>query len=419
MFVSFVVGASLLIIVSKIINNTYINPFSVLCTPYLVVVIANKLIGEKMGFFAIGDKTLFVVGLGLVSFFFGCCIISVYRSPIFHTNIREDNSFKLENYRIRAILYYCSLITAIGVIKALYLFLTMGIAGLTREGALVSGVVGHLLFTVYPLQPILLYYWLKNRSRTIYLLTYLAFLLIIFCSSVKYHVIGIVVESYLFIALTERKYLKKGAMTMVLFTALLFAMNYVIDFINNNIYGKVNNSFYFNHFWKYMAGAVINGDRYFSGEIGGVVSVFYKLMSFVIALPNMFIYFITGEKLFVFEGIRMTSVSSIGESSNVVDAISYLYPIKENVTEIATFILIFIAFGAIMEMLFFNSVRKAGNLQVFPATIFTFFLFFSFFGTFYINSMPWEIAVYSGIIPVVFNKRTRIFSFNNDCVEIW
>ena len=60
-----------------------------------------------------------------------------------------------------------------------------------------------------------------------------------------------------------------------------------------------------------------------------------------------------------------------------------------------------------MEMIFTYGVAKTEKLHISIATIFSFFLFFSFFGTFYINEMPWEIAIYSVVVVQLFSKNIR------------
>ena len=407
MFFLFAIFGLLFIYASRELHNTFINPFTVLCAPYMFVVVLNKILGERIGFYQIGNKTLFVIGGGLFSFFVGTLIASANSSKNLKNYVFADNSYKINSYNLKAMLYYSLFVTIVGLLKAVLIIRTMGFSGLTREGTLIAGLVGHLLFTAYPLQPFLLYYWLKNKEKVLYILAFVLFLLILFCSFVKYHIIGMIVICYLFVVITERKYLKTGAILLIAIVVAFFILNYVIDFISNNVYHQVHSSFYLFHLWKYLTGAVINGDLYYAGTLGGVASTGYKLMTFIMALPNMFIYAIIGKKLFPYESIRMTSVSYIGEESNVIDAISYMYSSKTGVVGVIGFLIVFVVFGIIMELLFLKNIFKENNLQIFISTLFAFFLFFSFFGTFYINSMPWEITVYSAIVPQLFNNNAK------------
>jgi len=408
MFFLFIIYGAISIYASRKLHNTFINPYTVLSAPYMFVVLLNKVWGEKIGFYPIGDMTLTVIGGGLICFFIGTLIASGRVSIILKNYVYPDNSQRLDNYRMKSMLYYSFVVTVISLLKALLIIRSMGFSGLTREGTLVAGLVGHLLLTAYPLQPFMFYYWLKNKKKVIYLISFLLFLVVLFCSFVKYHIIGMIVICYLFVVLTERKYLKKGAILLVALVVTLFILNYIVDFVSNNVYSRVQSSFYFNHFWKYLTGAVINGDRYYTGSIGGVAGIGYKLMTFLMALPNMFIFALTGKKVFPYESIRMTRVSYVGEYSNVIDAISYMYSSETGIIGVIGFGLFFVLFGIAMELLFLKNIFRVQNLQIFISTVVTFFLFFSFFGTFYINSMPWEIAIYSALIPQLFNNRAKI-----------
>lgn len=407
MTVIFLLMGIILIICSMKIHKTWINPFTVLCMPYVFVVAMNKIYGENKGFYSIGENTLLIIGLGLISFFIGTMIISVRHSTSYSHTVLSDNSEPLYNYRIDAMANYSIFILVLGYIKLGSIVYTQGIYGLTQEGTLVAGLFGHLLFTIYPLQPLLLLYWLKNKKDVKFGMVVLFTALLLSASFVKYHIICFFVMCYLFLVLTVRKYFKKATVTLLVGVVALFIINYVVGFVSQNILNQVSRSFYSDHLWKYVAGAVINGDAFHDGVMGGNATVGYKLMTFLFALPNMFIQALTGNRLFPREGLRMISVSRIGEYSNVTDAISYMYPITGGFGQVIAFVIYYVILGLLMEMIFTYGVAKTEKLHISIATIFSFFLFFSFFGTFYINEMPWEIAIYSVVVVQLFSKNIR------------
>lgn len=407
MTVIFLIIGIALIFFSMKLHKTWINPFTVLCAPYIFVVGLNKIYGENNGFYAIGENALFIIGLGLISFFIGTMIISVRYSTSYAHFVFSDNSELIYNYRIDAMAKYSIFVLLLGYIKLGSIVYTQGIYGLSQEGTLVAGIVGHLLFTIYPLQPMLLLYWLKNKKEVKYGIIVVLTILLLFASFVKYHIICFCVMCYLFLVLTVRKYFKKATITLLVGVVALFIINYVAGFVAQNILNQVSRFFYMDHLWKYVAGAVINGDPFHKGIMGGDATVGYKMMSFIFAFPNMFIQALTGDRLFPREGLRLIPVSTIGEYSNVTDAISYMYPISGGASQVIAFVAYFLILGIVMEMIFTYGVARTENLHISIATIFSFFLFFSFFGTFYINEMPWEIAIYSVVIVKLFSNKIR------------
>ena len=408
MWILFCLYCLILILISYRIHKTWINPFTVLSAPYIVVVSLNTAWGEKMGFFKIENNGLGVIAFGLSCFFIGTMFSAFTVSRKFATVIDSDHSDQIENYNLRSMLIYSMIVSSFGIAKVASIILRQGFLELTREGALVSGIFGHLLLSSYPLQPILLLHWIRNKKQKAYGMSVLMTAGLLFMSFVKYHVLSYIVVCFLFLVLTVKKYLRKGTVFLVVLTVGLFIINYILGFLASNVLSSVSNEYYMQHFWKYLVGAVVNGSTYLSGRMGGDASVAYKMMSFLFAFPNMFIQFLTSKRVFDYIGCQYSLVSYIGEGSNVVDAITYMYPVRGEVFEVIQFAFYHLIFGALLESIFILDVFRTTRLHISAAVIFTFFLFFSFFGTFYINSAPWEICVYSIFFVELFNKKARI-----------
>ena len=408
MWIVICAALTLLILFSHHIHNTWICPFIVLCAPYVIIIAINELVGVRAGFFSISDNTLFVLMLGLFAFFIGTIAIYALRKTNVGLYMEEDRSYLLDNYETDLMLKYSLMVQLIGLMKLARLFLSYGLSGVAREGVLVSGIFGHLILSIFPLQPFLLLYWINNKKEKKYLLSVLLTGALLFASFVKYHIICFIVMCYLFLVITVRSFLKKGTVALVSFTGAFFFLNYLIDFFSQHVLHQVSQSFYLQHLWKYIAGAVINGETFLSGGMGGDASIGYKILTYICAVPNMFISLFSNKLLFPYVDCSLAAVSNIGEESNVVDAITYMYPISDSGLQVVCFILYHLAFGGIMELLFVQSIIKTDKLHIFLATVFSFFLFFSFFGTFYINSMPWEICIYSIVVVLMFDKKGKM-----------
>ena len=92
------------------------------------------------------------------------------------------------------------------------------------------------------------------------------------------------------------------------------------------------------------------------------------------------------------------------QSSNVVDAIGYLYPSNGNPIEIVMWGCVIMAIGFLNSLILKVSRKCTLQISPFIPVYLTYFVFLSFYGTFYILSSPWEIVIYTLIIPKFFRK---------------
>ena len=287
----------------------------------------------------------------------------------------------------------------------------LGMAAVGQEafsGYLTSGIPGHIFLSSAPLVPVMFYYWLKNPGRIRYLLAVLCLTGLFFMTLVKYHVISVAIATYFLAAIEDKKYLKTGGLLLGAAGTSVFVLNYFISFLVRGVAGNIDNSFYMNHFWNYAAGSLVYDNRIFINGIRTDVSIFYKLGSFVAAPVNLFLYGLFGLRLFPHDTLKHYLVASNGEKGNVVDAIGYLFPSKGSMVDILVFGLVILLFGAlfswIYHSLYLKSIRE-NRLPVMLAYFMTYFVFLSFFGTFYINLVPYEILFWCWVMMFVFDKR--------------
>lgn len=129
-------------------------------------------------------------------------------------------------------------------------------------------------------------------------------------------------------------------------------------------------------------------------------------MIFIFALPNMFLNKFIGKNLFPWSLINYDSyLIGKAESSNILDAIGFLYPSNGKEVEIIVFYIFMLIIGFIFYKVYIISIKKNYLFNTLISNFMTFFIFFSFFGTFYILSAPWEILIYSIFVPKLFLKR--------------
>lgn len=429
-------------------NKKNYSPFLILTFPYVAIIVVNNLIAVHWGFYKISVSTITFLGISFGLFLLGILFYR-FKNRIFRRKNVTDfvQSIKLEYYQLKekwvskktspnknsekihsrkqkkgenkeavlkfefynmpAILKYAVICEGIITIRVLYIILKYGFAFFAadeNEGYLMTGILGHLLLTLYVVIPILFYYWLRYKKNILFLISSLYGIGLFFLTFVKYHSICLIVLIYIFIVCEDKKYLKKGIIIIASTCILAFILSYSVTFISRGTAKDVDISFYIYHLWKYVGGSVINDNHIFTDGIRIDVSFFFKIGTILFALPNMFINKIFGTQFFVMESLPMLQVADMEERSNVVDFIGYMYPSKGEFLEIVCFGIFMIGFGFLSQH-FYACNEKAKKGFYLPTSVYlTFFCFFSFFSTYGTLSTVWEILVMSYIIPHFFRK---------------
>jgi hypothetical protein len=144
------------------------------------------------------------------------------------------------------------------------------------------------------------------------------------------------------------------------------------------------------------------------------VDIIAKLLTFLFALPNMFLGRIFGTTFFPHIKQPHLPISYTGERSNVTDALGYLYPSYGSTWEIVTFLMMMIVIGfvfsVIVRIMLNHSISRLNTTLAFFLTQ---FVLMSFFGTFYINPGPWEQLILCAIVPKLFLIREDINTRNH------
>lgn len=382
-------------------EGNWVNLISVFMGPYIPLVFLNNFFVYKNGFDKINDDVLVMILTSFIVFFSGSLLFKVKKNS---TNKEEDNVSKLSRYDFKKMQTFLIFIGLIGIVKIIILYLQGSFSSNIDdvEGVMGGGAIGHLLLASYSLLPIYFMYWTYNRKLTI-LMPIILIMIVTFSSFVKYNIIGLFVSFFLFLALYRKSVLKRSLLILVSFVGVVFYVNYAISFVV--VGNDMTTQFILNHFWMYIAGSLIYDNYIFLYGIRPGIGVFYKLGTFIFALPNMFLEKTFDFKLFPHVRQEDLSISDFGETSNVVDAIGYLYPSKCDVLEVIIFYVILFILGALMAYIYKKHMKSSKYYDVFIVNFLCYFVFFSFFGTFYINSAPWEILIYSIFIPKLFIKN--------------
>lgn len=390
-----------LIWIQKRREGNWINMVSILIGPYIPIVFFNNFYVYKLGFYKIQDEVLIMLLWAFISFFIGSLFL---KSDSKRNSV--EGELLLRNYDINKLNLFLLLVGVLGMFKLL-LMIRSGVFvsdASDAEGMITGGLVGHFLLASYSVLPIYFLYWTTQKSFK-NLIPIILILIVTFSSLIKYNIIGVFVSIYIFLSMYKKRVLKKATIILVGSVVIVFSVNYIISFLV--VDQEATAEFIVGHLWKYTSGSVIRDNYIFTSGNNVGVSIWYKIATFFSSIPNMFLSVISDIRLFPYKGQDLLPVSDFGEESNVVDAVGYLFPSKGSLFDIIEFGIVFFLLGFVFSYIYKKHMHVSCYYDTFISNFLCYFIFFSFFGTFYINSGPWEIIIYSLFVPKFFLKHEK------------
>ena len=249
---------------------------------------------------------------------------------------------------------------------------------------------------------------MEHKKEIFCLIATLLIIFVTFASFVKYNVIGIVIALFIFTSFYKKSVMGRGIIIMLFSVVSLFIANYFLGFFFRSISATV--TFYNNHFWGYISGSLIYDDYIFDPGINSSITLEYKLLTFLFAFPNMFLRkLIGGRGLFPHIKKPFLPIGDMsGQSGNVTDAFGYLFPAKGLLIDKVLYIAIIVVLGMLFSSVYIRAKKKRDYYNTFICNFLTYFISLSFFGTFYISPGPWELLIYSLIVPDLFLHATDL-----------
>lgn len=390
-------------------EKNWINIISVLMMPYALFATLNNFVFVKFGFYPITSNTLIMLGCSFVLFWFGGV---AFNSNVKRTFDEKENSKILAEYDLKGMTVLLYIIAVMGVAKLAISYMAGAFSSSainTAEGLMGSGLIGHFLLLSYSILPIVFLAWVEEKKMK-YIIPILLIAVVTFSSLIKNNIIGMIMELFLFITRYKKSTVKKSILVCLGLIVAVFLGNYFITFFISK--SSVTSTFYINQLFVYCSGSMINDNKIFTDGIRVNTGLFHKLMTAILGLPNMFIEKLVGHPIFPFESLPEMNVGSVyGQTSNVVDSFGYFFPSKGSMADVILYGIFVLAIGFVFSLVYYKSSLNRNGFNVFICCFMTYFVAFSFFGTFYILSAPWEILVYSLIIPRCFHKPKRRLSF--------
>lgn len=398
----------LLVCITATITEYYLtrrifNPTTILGWPFVVVIGINKIFGNKLGFYEISSKTIFYITTGIFAFFIGSIFSIIIKKCINrnkYKNINKKNQILID-YKINKIYNYSMIIIIINFGRLFVFWNRYGLRNFIindgMESILLTGIFSHFLLTLYPLIPILTSYGLRNKLYK-YFLPLILISILMFFTFTKYHLISLALIVIIYLNIENPKLLSKTIPVIVLIPIGIFILNYLTNFRARGIVAEEN--YILNHLFNYISGGLIY-DSVNPGITYNNYGIVEIILTMIMVIPNLFTNALFGVKFYPFEVLPFSSMGWNGERGNVLNTISFLFSSGNILGTLILMVLLGVLIG------FIHSQRKIQ--YPFMATVYT-FLFLSFYATFLVLAPPWEMIIFSVIIPRIFvEKRVIIY----------
>lgn len=381
------------------LTKRWFTPSALLGWPFVVVILMTNLIGEKYNFYSISIRTIDQITIGIILFSFGSILVNI---------IKRSNKIKFYGTpkyrgdldgRISVILNYTYLVAIITLIRLIIYMNRYGVDNFIAtdgaEGILMSGIFSHLLLSVYPLTPIITSYSIRKKKYS-YLIPVILIIGLVYFTFVKYHLIVLVLIIIVYLNIENPKMFYKTVPILIIAPIIIFIVNYLSKFNASGV--QVKEGYIFNHLINYLSGGLIynsvNPDFVYNNY--GISEIVIMML---MVIPNLFTNALFGVKYYAYEPLPFVSMGLNGEQGNVLNTISFLFTSREF---IATCFII-IVWGGIIGSIY----SKAKINYSLLATVYSFTLL-SFYATFYVLVPPWEMIIFSIIMPRLFVKKIAI-----------
>lgn len=405
--VAFSIIVFLLLLYAYKSTGTLFNIFTIFTAPYFILIPLNQVIATSyFGMYSIKDEVILMVLGAIVSFFIGC--LPLLKPIGVESNVGGNNaSFDL----------YCMkpmVKTVLLIGLALAVQIAVSIVGGSFDiddfdnsaEAFAEGPMGHLRLIGYVLTPIVML-WGINKKDRLALLGVVLMLIGTFATFKKNYIFCMIITLLIFTGIYQPKLSKRLIVAVAAAVPILFFANYFIGFYLRDSASSVSDSFYITRFFIYSTGSLVYDNNIFEAGIRVGSTLIDKCLTFIFALPNMFLNRLFGVRLFEHETQAFLPLSDSGQTGNVVDFIGYMYPSHGNAFDVLGFLFFFLLLG-FFAAAFINFLinRNKSGFSVAAAIFLSEFVFFSFFGTFYINATPWESLLLAGIMLWLFKRKT-------------
>ena len=388
--------STIITIIEYFITKRFFNPTTILSWPFIIVIFINKIFGNKYGFYDINEKTINKITIGILFFFVGSISSTIIKKYIGIKNNRKTSL--IIKYNIDNIYIYVMGVAVINLMRLVLVLHKYGVKNFIvndgMNGLLMTGIFSHMLLSSYPLVAILISHALKKKEYK-FLFPVILIFIVIYFTFVKYHMISLVLIIIIYLNIENPKMFSKTVPVLIVTPIIIFFANYLTNFNARGI--TAENDYILKHLINYISGGLIYDSisPNFSYNNYGLLEIIVMIL---MVIPNLFINLLWGRKVYPYETMQFYSMGWNGENGNVINTISFLFSSKN----IIGTILLIIFLGIIVGSLYSKDQSK----YLLMAAVYT-FVFLSFYATFLVLVPPWEMIIFSLIMPKLFLKNRR------------
>lgn len=375
--------------------GTYFAPSSVLAWPLTASALLIVFFGRPLGFYDIDPLEILILALGIAAFSAGSILATLLKSKALEWMSKRGRHVHLKNKHIvnewRNLLLPAKWITSLallaGVIRLLVLIFRDGIAAYVStdgyDAALMYGFPAHVILIGYALAPLLFADAMLNKN--IYSgIIWVGYLVLLFSSFVKYHVVLFVLVSFIFVMTIEKKTIKILFPLLIILPIVIFVLSYVFIFASKGL------SFEDNYLVKHLLNYLCCGILYTSVNMQTLAIPYMAPINVFIAqfvaIPN---------KIFDLLSLPQWPVASPPyvylsqtERGNVINIITMFFYTKNYLTGLFFIVL----FSLVLSLFVYKTENKLTSSVILAL------LLLSFFGDFFVLLLVWEVILYSLIL---------------------
>lgn len=375
--------------------GTFFAPTSVLAWPLTVSTLLLVIFGRTLGFYDINPAEVFVLSLGIGAFSAGSVLATYVKDKIIEHRSSRGQHTRLKDSHVeiewKDIVLPAKWITSatllIGAVRLLVLIFRNGIREYVAtdgyNAALMYGLPAHLILVGYTLAPLLLADAILNKKFLSGILWF-GYVILMFSSFVKYHVVLLVLVSFFFVMIIEKKTAKILLPLLIVLPIVLFLLSYVFIFSSKDL------TFKDNYLAKHLLNYLCCGILYTSVSVNvSLISHIDPLSVFITqfaAIPNK-----------IFELVHLPQwpmasppyvYLSKTERGNVINIITMFFVTKNYLVAF----LLTLCFSLLLSFFVYRTSNKLTSSVILGLLV------LSFFGDFFALFLVWEVLVYSFVL---------------------
>lgn len=369
-----------------------INPLSVFAFPFLFIVIIINFFGDKIGYYKVSDKVLFIILICIISFFVGNVLILFFS--------KKNNIFSKKKYEFKNLDFAMGLAISICFFSFIVLYLKayyyVGIVNFYKPPMtqiLKSGIFAHLVYLGYPAFYYYIIKFIKTGEKRYFFLIFI-YIFLSFGTMTKYHVLFPIVGSFFFLSFHVKKTrLFKYILICLMIIIILFMTNYLVFFLINNNFNLDKIIWSLDRLLFY----IVNGPIVFSEHIENNIMPNHNISIFTrvsnVLLPK-------ATELIGLERIdykKFFKVNDRGFSGNVITFLGesyYFLGLWGSVT-------LMVILGFIVSLFYkLAFITKNLIIEIFTSHLLT-IIFLMFFGNYFSLLPIWERMFFILFIPIL------------------